>query len=84
MLSGFHSINVPLVSDTKYNILNVVARWPCSTYDSRILQKSGLAHAFRDGQLHRLLLENSGYALNSWLVTPFHIPRSDAEQAFNR
>ncbi|KAJ8048988.1 Protein ALP1-like [Holothuria leucospilota] len=80
---GFYSINVQLVCDAKYRILNVVARWPGSTHDSRILQESRLGHAFRDGQLQGILLGDSGYALKPWLMTPFLIPQTPAEQAYN-
>ena len=34
---GTKSMNVQLVCDANYKILNVVARWPGSAYDSRIL-----------------------------------------------
>lgn len=29
----YHSINVQLISDAKYNLLNVVARWPGGAQD---------------------------------------------------
>ncbi|KAK0135064.1 Beta-1,3-glucosyltransferase [Merluccius polli] len=37
-----HSINTQIVFDATFNILDVVAKWPGSTHDSRILMESGL------------------------------------------
>lgn len=33
----YHSINVQVVCDARYRLIDVVARWPGSTHDSRIL-----------------------------------------------
>ncbi|XP_072019678.1 LOW QUALITY PROTEIN: putative nuclease HARBI1 [Amphiura filiformis] len=46
---GFHSINIQLISDAKYHIINVVARWPGSTHDSRIIQNSDIGQAYQRG-----------------------------------
>lgn len=50
-----YSINVQQVCDAKYRILNVVASWPCSTRDSRMLEESPL--------------DDPGYALKPWRMT---------------
>ncbi|XP_072039339.1 putative nuclease HARBI1 [Amphiura filiformis] len=81
---GKYSINVQLVCDAKYRILNVVARWPGSTHDSRILQASRLGHAYESGRLQGLLLGDSGYALKPWLMTPIQHPSTEAEEEYNR
>jgi hypothetical protein len=44
------SINVQLMCDTHYRITNVVARWPGSAHDSRILQHSNIGQSFEAGQ----------------------------------
>ena len=41
-----HSINAQIVFDTRYNILDIVGKWPGSTHDSRILMESGLTQLF--------------------------------------
>ena len=33
---NYHSVNVQLVFDAKYNIIDVVAKWPGSVQNSRI------------------------------------------------
>ncbi|KAK4294822.1 hypothetical protein Pmani_032580 [Petrolisthes manimaculis] len=43
---NYHSINTQIVFDAKYKILDVVANWPGSTHDARILRHSGLMRAF--------------------------------------
>lgn len=79
-----HSINVQLICDANYKIINVVSRWPGSTHDSRILQSSRIGQLFESGQLQGILLGDSGYALRPWLMTPFLHPSTPAERAYNR
>ena len=79
-----HSINVQLICDASFHIINVVARWPGSTHDSRILQSSRIGQLFEDGQLQGILLGDSGYPLKPWLMTPFLNPITPAERAYNR
>ncbi|XP_072166106.1 putative nuclease HARBI1 [Diadema setosum] len=78
-----YSINVQLVCDANCKITNVVARWPGSTHDSRILQNSKLAAKFHEGQLQGIILGDSGYPLLPWLMTPILDPQTAAEQAYN-
>ncbi|XP_063959036.1 putative nuclease HARBI1 [Lytechinus pictus] len=78
-----YSINVQLVCDPSYKITNVVARWPGSTHDSRILQNSRLATKYRAGRLQGLILGDSGYPLLPWLMTPILNPTTPAEFAYN-
>ncbi|XP_052806427.1 putative nuclease HARBI1 [Mya arenaria] len=84
---GFHSINVQVVFDGFDRITNVVARWPGSAHDSRILQQSGLRNLFDEGhvpngQYH--LLGDSGYAGRRWLLTPYLNPQPGSQTAYNR
>lgn len=78
------SINVQLVCDANYKITNVVARWPGSTHDSRILQASLLGQQFENGQLRGILLGDSGYPLRKWLMTPILRPTTEVERQYNR
>ena len=81
---GRHSINVQLISGPDCEILNVVARWPGATHDSRILQMSRIARGFEQGHLHGILLGDSGYPLMRWLMTPITNPTTPVERAYNK
>ena len=43
---NFHSINTQVVFDAQYNILDIVAKWPGSTHDARILDQCGIKRMF--------------------------------------
>lgn len=79
----YHSINVQLVVDVFDRIHNVVAKWPGSTHDSRILTEGSLLGKLADGVYDGLLLGDSDYTCKPWLMTPFLSPSSAAEVAYN-
>ncbi|XP_052806261.1 putative nuclease HARBI1 [Mya arenaria] len=83
---GKHSINVQVVFDGWYTIIDVVARWPGSVHDRRVLRESSLNNLFENGHMpHGFhLLWDSGYPAKRWLLTPFLAPQTQAEQAYNR
>ncbi|XP_041458998.1 putative nuclease HARBI1 [Lytechinus variegatus] len=81
---GWHSINVQYISDAKYNIINVSARWPGSVHDSRVFENSAVGQSFQRGELEGVILGDSGYPQRSWLMTPFRNPQTPAERAYNR
>ncbi|XP_063952168.1 putative nuclease HARBI1 [Lytechinus pictus] len=81
---GRYSINVQLICDADFRIINVVARWPGSTHDSRILQNSVVGQNYANGRLHGILLGDSGYALHPWLMTPILNPQNQAQRAYNQ
>ncbi|XP_038062959.1 putative nuclease HARBI1 [Patiria miniata] len=81
---GRHTINVQVVCDAHFKITNVVARWPGSTHDSRIFQASRIGQLFQRQELQGILLGDSGYALQPWLMTPLLNPATDAERAYYR
>ena len=67
--------------------INVVARWPGSVHDARILRQSHVFEEFEgDGDanpIDGLMLADSGYMLRRWLLTPFRNPETRSERAFN-
>ncbi len=65
-------------------ILDLVADWPGSANDSRILGASALQQCYIDGQYRGILLGDSGYPLKTWLFTPILEPMDEAEVAYNR
>lgn len=74
-----HSINVQLVCDHENKITNVVAQWPGSTHDARILDESVLAREFEEGRHKGILLGDSGYPCRPWLMTPFRNPANRSQ-----
>ncbi|XP_061180825.1 putative nuclease HARBI1 [Saccostrea echinata] len=82
----FHSINTQIVFDPNYRIIDVVAKWPGSTHDSRILNESGLKVLFEQNHLplHTHLLGDSGYPSKRWLLTPFLRPNQGSQTNYNR
>ncbi|MGH0167605.1 UNVERIFIED_CONTAM: hypothetical protein FKN15_053095 [Acipenser sinensis] len=81
---GYHSINVQIISDPNLLISNIVAQWPGSTHDSRILLNSSIHTAFDRGIVQGFLHGESGYALKPWLMTPYLNPQSPAQANYNR
>lgn len=82
----FHSINTQVVFDAHFMILDIVAKWPGSTHDSRILMESGLRQLF---EAHHVpagchLLGDSGYPCKRWLLTPYLDPQPGAQLNYNR
>jgi hypothetical protein len=82
---NYHSINTQIVFDAKYRILDVVAKWPGSTHDSRILNESGLRVLFDNNHIpiHTLLLGDCGYPAKRWLF-PFLRPLQPSQSNCNR
>ncbi|KAK4317414.1 hypothetical protein Pmani_011498 [Petrolisthes manimaculis] len=50
----FHGINVQVVFDAKYNIINLEAKWPGSVHDSRIVNESGLKTMFETAKVCKI------------------------------
>lgn len=79
-----YSINVQAVCDAKMTIINIVARWPGSTHDSRIFRNSKIYTELENeifGDVH--LLGDSGYACLPFLMTPYLVPSSKSEENYN-
>ena len=80
-----HSINTQVVFDANFNILDVVAKWPGATHDSRILTESGLRQLFERHHVPVVchLLGDSGYPCKTWLLTPYLNPQPGAQLTYN-
>uniref|UniRef100_A0AAZ1XUX0 Putative nuclease HARBI1 n=1 Tax=Oreochromis aureus TaxID=47969 RepID=A0AAZ1XUX0_OREAU len=74
---NFHSINVQIVFNAACKILDIVAKWPGSTHDARMLSESGIRQLFerRYVPANCHLLGDSGYPCKPWLLTPYLQPR---------
>ncbi len=67
---GFHSINVQVVFDAAYKILDLVPKWPGSTHDSQVFSESGLTGLFEQNYVRPgcHLVGDSGYPLKRCLL----------------
>ncbi|KAK7922333.1 hypothetical protein WMY93_009235 [Mugilogobius chulae] len=82
---GTYSINVQVICDAMCRITHVFANYPGSTHDSFILANSAIPAVFqRDPPLDGWLLGDNGFALRTWLMTPFIAPGTRGELAYNR
>ena len=82
---GFFSYNVQVVCDHKLRIIDIVSGWPGSTHDSRVWNNSRLCTEFCMKEKQGLLLGDSGYPLEPFLMIPYeHPPNSRAKGRFNR
>uniref|UniRef100_A0A915IH54 DDE Tnp4 domain-containing protein n=1 Tax=Romanomermis culicivorax TaxID=13658 RepID=A0A915IH54_ROMCU len=84
-IDGTHvQIQQPIKHEHQYvNRNNVVARWPGSTHDSRILRLSNLYQQFENHEFDGLLLGDSGYPCRPWLMNSLPDPESNTENRFN-
>ena len=82
---GTHSINIQVISDANCRINHVFANYPGSSHDSFILANSTIPVIFEGNPpLDGWLLGDNGYPLKTWLMTPFLMPATVREMAFNR
>lgn len=85
----FYSVNVQICGNGDLQIKDVVAKWPESVQDSRILKNSKLYEIFRKRELpclpNGVILGDSGYPLLEWLLVPFaEYPGMTAAQKRNK
>lgn len=81
---GYYSLNIQAVCDTNCSFLNIVARWPGATHDSRIFSNSTLHTKLDNGDLQGILLGDNGYPSLPFLLTPIRRPLNEAEENYNR
>lgn len=82
----YHSINVQVVFDAKYRIIDLEAKWPGSVHEARILNESGLQTMFETGVVPARchLLGDSEYGSKTWLLTPYLQPQPGYQLHYNR
>lgn len=81
----FFSINVQSVAGADLKFQDIVARWPGSAHDSNIFNQSRLKERFASGEFGEgVLLGDGGYALETYLMTPFRKPVTEAEINYNK
>ena len=79
----FYAINVQAVCDSAAFNTNIVARWPGSTHDLRILENSNISDKLRNGALDGILVGDSGRACQAFLITPVLKSKNAGEVRYN-
>uniref|UniRef100_A0A0P4WBW8 Putative nuclease HARBI1 n=1 Tax=Scylla olivacea TaxID=85551 RepID=A0A0P4WBW8_SCYOL len=81
----YHSLNIQLVSDANGVILSYCSRFPGATPDGAVWDNSNLKLRFDRGEFgDYLLIGDSGYPLDPYLMVPVSNPTTAAEQQYNR
>lgn len=78
----YFSINTQIICDSNNKITDIVARWPGSTHDARILSNSRICALLENRDYGSHLLGDQGYPCRRFLLTPC-LPRSAAESRYN-
>jgi hypothetical protein len=80
---GYSSINVQVICDHRGKLTNIVARWPGSAHDSRILRSSQVWDMMEGGMVRGCILGDSGYPCRNWLMTPLLHVQTAKERRYN-
>ena len=74
-----------VICDADLLFINVVARWPGSVHDAKMLHHPPLFPAFEGPRppLDGVILGDSGYMLRTWLMTPVANPTTRQERRYN-
>ncbi|XP_063894763.1 putative nuclease HARBI1 [Helicoverpa armigera] len=81
---GFFSLNVQAMCTANLQFVDIVARWPGSSHDSLIFNNSAAKYRCDRGDFgNGIVLGDSGYFLNNYLLTPLSNPRTQVEQLYN-
>lgn len=81
---GFYSINCQIIVSSDLKILNINARFPGSTHDAAIWQASAIKTIMEDlfvREDNSLLIGDSGYPLQPFLLTPFENPEDNSPES---
>ncbi|XP_013144283.1 PREDICTED: putative nuclease HARBI1 [Papilio polytes] len=80
----FFSINTQIVCGPYLEIYDIVADRPGSVHDNRIFQDSLLKRKFEEGTLDGILLGDSGYSCQTYLLTPVLQTETIHEENYNK
>ncbi|XGW20128.1 hypothetical protein V3C99_003730, partial [Haemonchus contortus] len=81
---GYHSLNVGIVVDYEMKIRWVCAKWPGSAHDSRVFKTSLLYEQLKRGEVKGVLIGDSAYAAETFLLKPLNTTRTRQEERYNR
>ena len=71
--------------DADLLFINVIAKWPGSVHDAPMLRDSPLFAAFDSNRppIDGIILDDSGYMVHTWLMTPYNNPLNSKERQYN-
>ena len=75
------------ICDDKSRFIDAVVKWPGSTHDAFMWRQSAIKQKISSGEIQTVdgwFLGDSGYPLNSNLMTPFLSPVTSSERRYNR
>lgn len=82
---GFHAMNVLLICNAEQRIMYCNAKFPGSSHDSYIFRSSNIAMALQTNAIPcGVLIGDSGFKLDSRLMTPYLSPANEQQLAYNR
>ncbi|CAL4082538.1 unnamed protein product [Meganyctiphanes norvegica] len=80
----FHSINVMIVCDADWRIISYSAKYPGDSDDSFIWDNSHIRRRFLNEEFgDGLLIGDSGFPLEPFMMVPFQNPATNEEEKFN-
>ncbi|KAB0790609.1 hypothetical protein PPYR_14985, partial [Photinus pyralis] len=81
---GYFSLNVQAICNANLEFMDIVARWPGSTHDSYIFNNCSRRAMFEQGRYgDAVLVGDSGYACNRYMMTPLDNCYTAAENLYN-
>ncbi|KAI4454229.1 hypothetical protein MML48_10g00014645 [Holotrichia oblita] len=81
---GYFSLNTQVVCDHNLRAIDVVARWPGSSHDATIFNNSAFKHKMEQNLFgNGILLGDSAYPLQNYLLTPVANPQTQGEVRYN-
>ena len=79
-----YSLNCQLIVNHRGALTHLSCRWPGSLHDIRVLNESHIQEVLDLGLLgHRYLLGDSGYYVQSNMMTPYVQPDTEEKEYFN-
>ncbi|KAE9542262.1 hypothetical protein AGLY_003389 [Aphis glycines] len=80
----YFSLNVQALVNADLKFMDIVARWPGSAHDCNIFRNSRLYARLESGEFNNnAILEDSGYALKSYMLTPILNPVGRIKMLYN-
>lgn len=82
---GNFSMNIQMIVDHDFKIMDIVARWPGSSKKQTIFNNSRIKHRLENKEFpNNMIIGDRGYKNTKYLLTPLHNPCNPAEILYNK